>query len=85
MHGIGGRTIEEAQQTISYPEYLKWVAFYRKRGSLHVGMRVEQGFGLLAAIYANSHSKNGGYKVSDFAPHVDKPPVTLEEAMKEWR
>jgi len=55
-----------------------------KRGSLNVGMRVERGAALLATLYANSNSKNGGFKVHDFMPHEDEPEVPLEVAMKEW-
>jgi len=84
MHGIGGRTIVEAQQNLSYREFLKWCRFRAKRGSLHLGMRVDRASALLAAIYRNSHSKEGGYKIHDFAPFEDVPELTLEQAMKEW-
>jgi len=47
-------------------------------------MRVERGTALLAALYANAHSKNGGHKISDFAPYHDEPVVTLDQAMGAW-
>lgn len=49
-----------------------------------MGMRVERGTALLATLYANAHSKNGGYKVSDFAPYHDEPTMSLEQAMEQW-
>lgn len=83
--GIGGRTISEAQQNISYPEYLAWARYRAKRGSLHVGMRVEQSMALMASMYANSHSKKGvTFKPLDFMPHGDELPITLDDAMKSW-
>jgi hypothetical protein len=83
--GIGGRTIAEAKLRLSHAEFRSWVAFRQKRGSLHVGMRVERGSALLATLYANAHSKAGGHKIFDFMPHLDEPPVSLDEAMKAWQ
>lgn len=54
------------------------------RGSLNVGMRVERGVALLATIYANANTKDGGYKISDFMPHDAEKPLTLEQAMAAW-
>lgn len=85
LNGIGGRTIAEAQERISYPEFLQWVTYRRKRGTLNLGMRVEHGSALLAALYANSKSKNGGHKVIDFMPHQEEAPISLDDAMEKWR
>ncbi|MCY1314556.1 hypothetical protein D9M70_652190 [compost metagenome] len=82
--GVGGRTIAEAQQRLSYREFLSWRRYRAKRGSLHVGMRVERGSALLAALYANTHTKNGGFKLYDFMPHEVEPAPTLEQAMETW-
>lgn len=84
MCGIGGCTIAEAQQRLSYPEFLSWARYRNKRGTLHTGMRIERGTALLATLYANSHSKNGGFKLYDFMPHEDERAPTLEEAMATW-
>ena len=48
LAGVGGRTIEEAKERLSFEETLAWAAYMRQRGSLHVGMRLEVGFELLA-------------------------------------
>lgn len=82
--GIGGRTIAEAQQRLSYPEFMAWAKYRNKRGTLHVGMRVERGAALLATLYANSHSKKGDFKLFDFMPHEEEPPMSLEQAMATW-
>lgn len=84
MNGIGGSTIAEARQRLSYREFMTWVKFRRKRGSLHPGMRAEQGFSMLAAMYANAHWK-GEWRQYDFAPHMDESPVSLEDAMEQWK
>ena len=83
MCGIGGRTIAEAKSRLSYREFLSWCKFRDKRGSLHVGMRVERGSALLAAIYTNSHSKEK-YKLYDFMPHEEEPVISLDQALETW-
>lgn len=86
MCGVGGRTIAEAQNRISYSEFCRWAAYRRKRGSLNNGLRVERGAALLATLYANSHrgKHDGAYQLHDFAPHHDAPEITLEQAMASW-
>lgn len=85
MCGIGGRTIAEAQQRLSYREFLSWTRYRAKRGSLNLGMRVERGSALLATLYANSHKKGGGLKLYDFMQHEKEPAITLEQAMDAWK
>lgn len=84
MCGIGGRTVAEARQRISHSEFVDWIRFRRQRGTLHAGMRMDRGFALLASMYANAHSKNGGFAIHDFLPHESAPAPTLEQAMKTW-
>lgn len=84
MHGIGGRTIAEAQRRLTYSEFLVWMKYRHKRGSLHTGRRIERGTATLAALYANAKSKNGGFTVYDFMPHEDEPELSLEQAMQMW-
>ncbi|GHC19495.1 phage tail assembly protein T [Aidingimonas halophila] len=85
MHGIGGCTVAEAQERMSYHEFTRWVAFRNKRGSLHTGMRIEHAGALIASILANVNSKKGGYKLIDFMPHQEEAPVSLEKAMELWK
>ncbi|WP_217476616.1 DUF3102 domain-containing protein [Stutzerimonas stutzeri] len=83
MNGIGGRTIAEAQANLNHSEFLTWMKYRQKRGSLNLGMRIERGSALLAALYANSKSKNGGYQLHEFAPYHDQPVLTLED-LQSW-
>ncbi|WP_325435979.1 phage tail assembly protein T [Pseudomonas nitroreducens] len=70
---------------MSLLEFSQWVAYRRKRGSLHQGRRMDRGFAMLASMYANAHTKNGGFKISDFQPHeADDKPISLDEAMERW-
>jgi hypothetical protein len=86
LNGIGGRTIEEAQRRVSYAEFLTWVEYRKKRGSLHSGLRMDRGFALLAKFYADAHTKEGVHNsIWDFTPYEDEPPISLDDAMKAWR
>jgi hypothetical protein len=70
---------------MSLAEFRQWIKYRAKRGSLNWGMRIERGTALLATLYANAHSKNGGYKIYDFMPHDADPQVlTLQRAMETW-
>ena len=83
LAGIGGRTIEEAQWRMSYWEAKRWALYLEKRGSLNVGMRLEMGFALLAAMI--NHALGGKAKPQDFMPHVgevESPEATAEDIMK---
>lgn len=85
MNGIGGSTIAEAMSKISYPEFLIWVSYRKKRGPLNVGRRIEKSVALLASLYANAHSSKRRYSWTDFAPYEEETgPISLEQAMRDW-
>lgn len=86
MNGIGGRTIAEAQERMSIREFQIWLRYREKYGQLNNMMRIEWGSSLVASVLANiNKSKNTPtFKVSDFAPHINESPLSLEEAMKSW-
>lgn len=86
MCGIGGRTIAEAQDRLSYHEFLRWSMYRRKRGSLNGGLRTERGTALLATLYANNNRNKDtpAYALHDFAIYHDVPGITLDQAMKDW-
>lgn len=86
MNGIGGRTIAEAQENMSYPEFMVWCKFRRKRGSLNTGIRVETALAQLQAFYANCRSGKDAQRLhtEDFAPHMDAHVLNLAEAMATW-
>jgi len=79
LNGVGGRTVEEAKETLSFAEAQAWSAYMRKRGSLNVGMRLEYGFALIARSINNA--LGGHATMRDFMPHADQPD-SLEEIMR---
>ncbi|HBY8789326.1 TPA: phage tail assembly protein T [Klebsiella pneumoniae] len=86
MNGIGGRTIAEAQERMSLREFQVWVKYRNKYGQLNVIMRTEWGASLVASVLANINKAKSTppFKVSDFAPHINEAPLSLEDAMKSW-
>jgi len=76
LNGIGGRTIAEAQENMSYTEFLAWCRYRNKYGSLHLGMRVDRAFARVAAFFGNVFSSKKDLKPEDFSP-MDK---TIMEA-----
>lgn len=81
LHGIGGRTIAEAQQRISEHEFRHWQAYIRRHGTLHQGPRLEHAAALICHTLTASR-----IPYDDFLPRREVDPVAeLEKAMKEWR
>lgn len=81
MSGIGGRTISEAKRNLSYNEYLVWLEFRKKYGSLNIARRVEHSVGFLeASLYA----VNGAKKVKpiDFMRNEPKPKEKEEDFLE---
>lgn len=66
--GVGGRTIAEAKERLSYSEAMQWHAYMKKRGGTNLGLRLEAGFALVAT--AISRSVGGKAKFEDFTPHL---------------
>lgn len=63
--------------------------YRRRRGSLHLGLRVERSVAMLAALMANLHrdqqKRPAPYTWKDFALHEDEDePISLEEAIASW-
>jgi hypothetical protein len=79
LNGVGGRTIAEAKERLSLDETLAWSAYMERRGSLHVGMRLEWGFALIARTI--NHALGGHATMRDFMPHAEQPS-SLMEVMK---
>ena len=86
MNGIGGRTIAEAQERMTYSEFVVWMKFRAKRGSLHQGMRIEMALAQFQAFYVNSKTAKDSPRLyqQDFAPHMDARIESLEEAVASW-
>ncbi|EGT4286453.1 phage tail protein [Cronobacter sakazakii] len=83
---MGGRTIAEAQEALSFREFQLWVKYRNQYGSLNPMMRTEWGAALVASVLANINrgKDDPAFRLSDFAPHIHEKPVSLEEAMKIW-
>lgn len=73
---------------MSLREFHSWVKFRSRRGSLHIGMRVERAAGLLASILANqgrdTKRRSEPFNPADFCPHDDRHATSLEQAMEDW-
>ena len=79
LAGVGGCTVSEAKERITYEEALAWSAYMQKRGSLNVGMRLEYGFALLAAMINNA--LGGKATLRDFMPHAEPQQGSIEDVM----
>jgi hypothetical protein len=73
LNGIGGRTIAEAKERITHDEFVAWVGYIRKRGTLNVGLRLEVGLGLLLSRVYNA--TGGDTEPTDFMPHLKPEPL----------
>ncbi|MBE4922267.1 phage tail protein [Escherichia coli] len=93
LNGIGGRTIAEAKERLSFREFQQWVQYRQKYGNLNLMMRTEWGAALVSSVLANvNRTKNTpAFSIADFAPHIAavereaaNEPIKLEEAMRTW-
>ncbi|MBU0538713.1 MAG: hypothetical protein KKG73_09790 [Gammaproteobacteria bacterium] len=85
MCGVGGNTVAEAKQRITYLEFCRWVKYRQLRGSFNLGMRIERNAAMQMAMFANANSRSGRYTLFDFSPHLEETELTLEQAMEQWR
>ena len=65
---------------MSFAEAQQWSAYMQRRGSLHVGMRLEWGFALIASTINNA--LGGNAKQQQFMPHADEAGGSLGDVMK---
>lgn len=82
LHGIGGKTIAEAQETLTWDEFLTWAAYVAKRGSLDTGLRTEVAVARFCALFANyqrTKQTDKQWHLEDFAPHMDQREITAKE------
>jgi hypothetical protein len=80
LHGIGGRTIQEAKSNISYAEAVTWKHYIDRRGSLNLGRRLEAGVALLA--FQQNRINGGKAKLEDFMPH-EKEETTSDGSIND--
>jgi hypothetical protein len=81
LHGIGGATIEEAQERLTYAEAVTWARFMEQHGTLNVGRRIDRrlecGFAGLAALIINRTGGDRGRPVK--AAEFMDTPAPVEE------
>ncbi|KTT57394.1 hypothetical protein NS337_00675 [Pseudomonas oryzihabitans] len=90
LHGIGGRTILEAKNRLTYAEAMDWYVYLRRRGSLNLGNRLEHGFAMLATVLTRIHG--GEVEMEAFMPYEsalaqaeeDANGISIEKAMATW-
>ncbi len=83
LNGIGGRTIVEAKERMTYHEALAWGRYIDRYGSLHTGRRLEAGSAMVAL---QTHRLGGGLaELLDFMPHEQRRGLSLERAIEQWR
>ena len=76
---MGGKTVSEAKANMSYREYLDWIRYRNKWGSLHLGMRVDRAIARPASVFARMYSKSGQVSFYDFSPHDKPKPASPQE------
>ncbi|HHQ6553293.1 TPA: phage tail assembly protein T [Serratia fonticola] len=76
----------EAQERLSLSEFCLWMKYRDKYGSLNPMMRTEWGAALVASTIANVNRGKDTpiFRITDFAPHIDERPISLDEAMNSW-
>ncbi|PKH20234.1 phage tail protein [Enterobacterales bacterium CwR94] len=87
LNGIGGRTVAEAKERLSLSEFQMWVEYRNKCGSFNEGMRTEWGAALVSSMIGNVNrdpEKSEPFSIADFAPHIEKPAISLKDAMSQW-
>ncbi|WP_422652877.1 phage tail assembly protein T [Arsukibacterium sp. UBA3155] len=81
---MGGKTVAEAKERVSYQEYLSWLSFRRQHGPLAMQLRQER----IAAAQMFQLSKLHGGKgqVDDFMiwTKPDEQEISLEQALEKW-
>lgn len=85
LAGVGGRTIAEAKQVLSYREVQQWMAYIRKRGTVAMQRRMEWPLGVVA-MYLNRLG-GGKAEMADFMPYASEEDkeISLAEAMERWQ
>lgn len=67
--GIGGRTVAEAKESLSYQEAHDWMIYRAETGSLNVLLRIENLLAHMLSTTINIHSKKK-VKASEFLPFM---------------
>lgn len=82
LNGIGGSTVAEAKERITYAEFVDWMTYRKMRGSLFNGNRLESGFALLAWMV--NKACGGSAEQKDFMPHADTADNSFAAFVREF-
>lgn len=80
LAGIGGRTIEEAKQRMTYAEFRDWMRYREKVGPLNHLQRADYRTALLASVV--NRSMGGRAEITDFLPDYDQTPASPEDVFR---
>lgn len=80
LAGIGGKTVAEAKENVSYAEFMAWLAYRRKRGPLNLSTRMDHGFALIATLI--TRGLGGKAEMTDFLPFADETELTVDSVFK---
>ncbi|WP_438272194.1 phage tail assembly protein T [Serratia fonticola] len=71
---------------MSLREFWVWVKYRAKYGGLNPMMRTEWAAALVSSTIANVNrgKDTPAFRITDFAPHIDEKPISLDEAMESW-
>jgi hypothetical protein len=84
--GVGGWTVSEAKERLTYAEAMQWHTYLERRGTLNLGLRIEEGFALLAMMI--NRALGGRANMSTFMPHfgpiqqASAEPISAEDALQ---
>lgn len=87
LNGIGGRTITEAKENLTEEEFLSWVAYRERFGSLNPIVAIDRGCGTTSFLIQAVNGGKGNYLdfVPDYRTEEQKAHDELQQAMKEWK
>jgi hypothetical protein len=81
LNGVGGRTIAEAKENMSFSEAVDWFAYLHSRGSVHLGRRVEAAAALIVTTYLRAKGAKN-VEMSTFMPHEREAPASIEDILQ---
>ena len=65
--------MEELQHRMNYPEFLSWIQFRNRWGTLHPGLRIDRAIARSSAFFGNMMARKNLLSPEDFSIH-DKSP-----------
>ncbi len=80
--GIGGKTLDEARESLAHSELLLWLQKQQRDGPLNMGLRIDRGFALIAfMIYSALPTKGPRKTMADFMPPWYQQNPTAESGL----